>query len=347
MSPNRQLDSQKIRRLLVRSTNWIGDAVMTTPALARLRSLFPRAEITLVAKPLVAELFTPHPHCDRVLVYDRRPGIKDPAAFLRFCRRLRREKFDLAVLFQNAFEAALMARLAGIPRRAGYATDGRGWLLTHRVPLTTAHRRLHHTDYYLALLAGLGLAAGEKPALTLSPTGAELRAAAARLGPGHWVAVNPGASYGAAKRWFPERFAAVAEQLITARQVKIVLIGGPGEREIGRDIVAACRRPLFNLIGETTVRQMMAIIATSRLLITNDSGPMHVAAAVGTPIVAIFGPTDVNTTSPLAPDCLLLHHEIDCAPCLQRQCSRDHQCMRAVTAAEVYAAANTLLERNT
>ena len=332
---------------MIRNPNWIGDAVMTTPAMALIRQHFPQAEITVVAKPLVAELFSNHPDCNRVLVYNRQRGSKGINGFLRFCLQLRRENFDLAILFQNAFEAALMAKLAGIKYRAGYNTDGRGWLLNCRVTINPSTRRLHHTDYYLNLIDKLSLtSSNEKPPLTLTPSAEELREAVNKLGSGSWIAINPGASYGAAKRWFPQRFAAVADRLISSRGVKVVLIGSPGESQIGRDIITASKKPLLNLIGQTTVRQMMAIIATAKLIITNDSGPMHVAAAVKTPIVAIFGPTDETTTAPLSNACILLRHKISCAPCLLRQCPRDHQCMKAITAAEVYAAAAGLLEQN-
>lgn len=332
-----------IKKILVRSTNWVGDAVMTTPAMAALRAAYPAAEIVVVANPLVSELFTHHPYCDRVIVYDKKGPHKGFKGLWRFANVLRQEHFDLAVLFQNAIEAALMAFLAGIPRRAGFRTDARRLLLTHGVPVSKVERRLHHTRYYLQMLERLGICGGDGN-LRLECTPDELAWAKQQLpGDGNWVAINPGAAYGSAKRWFPERFAETADRLAEEYGVNIVFTGGPGEQEIGRDIAAAMKVEPLNLIGRTSVRQLMAVLASVRLLVSNDSGPMHVGAAFGVPIVAVFGPTDHTTTSPKADICRIVRKETDCAPCLLRQCPTDHRCMKAITADDVLVAARDLL----
>jgi len=314
---------------MVRATNWIGDAVMTTPAMGALRANFPAAEIVVVANPLVAELFRYHPYCDRVLVYDKKGIHHGLKGLLRFCGELRRERFDLAVLLQNAVEAAIMAFFARVPRRAGYATDGRGLLLTHPVSLGADERRLHHTRYYLQMLEALDIRGGDG-LLRLDCSADELTWARELLGEGMPAVINPGAAYGSAKRWYPERFAEVGNRLVEEFGVRIVLTGGPGETEIGRDIAAALKAAPINLIGKTSVRQMMAVLSLSRLVVTNDSGPMHVAAAFGVPIVAVFGPTDHTTTSPLAENCRIIRKEVECAPCLLRQCPTDHRCMEMI-----------------
>ena len=315
---------------------------MTTPAMGAIRATFPRAEIVVAANPLVAELFRHHPYCDRVVVFDKKGAHKGVRGLLRFAGELRRERFDLAVLLQNAVEAAVIAVLAGIPRRAGYRTDGRRFLLTHGVPVGEAEKRLHHTAYYLRMLETLGIEGG-KGALRLECTAQESDWAREIMGDGEFVAVNPGAAYGSAKRWIPGRFAEVGDTLAKEFGVRIVLTGGPGEVEIGRDIEAAMSSHPLNLIGKTGVRQMMALLARCRLMVTNDSGPMHVAAAFGIPIAAIFGPTDHTTTSPLAENCRIIRKEVDCAPCLLRQCPTDHRCMEAVTVNDVLAGARQLL----
>jgi len=335
------LDRLHVRRICLRATNWIGDAVMTTPAMAALRSSFPDAEIVVVANPLVAELFRSHPYCDRVIVYDKKGAHRGLRGLWRFCGTLRRERFDLAVLLQNAFEAALMAALAGIPLRAGYGSDGRGLLLTHAVAVGEAQRRLHHTRYYLQMLEALGIAGGDG-ALRLACTEEELARARALLGSADVVVINPGAAYGSAKRWLPERFAEVGNRLHAEFGVRVVLTGGPGETEIGDDIAAAMRVAPLNLIGKTSVREMMAVLSLCRLVVTNDSGPMHVAAAFGTPIIAVFGSTDHSTTSPLADTCRIIRKEVDCAPCLLRQCPTDHRCMEAIGVEDVMAGVHEL-----
>jgi heptosyltransferase-2 len=333
---------EQIARILVRMPNWIGDAVMATPALMAIRQAFPAARLTVVANPLVAELFSFHPGCDQVIVFDKLGKHRGLPGFLRFCRELRRERCDFAVLLQNAFEAAVMALLAGIPRRAGYRTDGRGLLLTAAVPAVDKKHGLHHVDYYLRMLRQLGMSADDRR-LLLALTPGEERRAVELLGSGEWVVINPGASYGAAKRWVPERFAVVADGLAAEYGVKVVLTGGPGEAEIGADIVRAMHGEALNLIGRTSVRELMAVLARCRLLVTNDSGPMHVAAAFGVPVVAVFGPTDHTTTSPLVEACRIVRSEVECAPCMLRECPTDHRCMTRVTADDVLAAARELL----
>ncbi|WP_276609549.1 lipopolysaccharide heptosyltransferase II [Trichloromonas acetexigens] len=333
----------EIKRILLRSTNWIGDAVMTTPAMGVVRRYFPDAEIVVAANPLVAQLFSHHPDCDRVLVYDRKGAHQGPGGFFKFVGELRRERFDLAILLQNAVEAAILATLAGIPRRAGYRSDGRGLLLSHGVPVGAAEKRLHHTDYYLRMLSGVGIV-GETGPLQLACTAEEIAEAEARLGGGQWLAVNPGAAYGSAKRWIPQRFAEVADRLAETHGLRVLLTGGPGEIEIGRDIAQAMTHQPLNLIGQTQVREMMALLSRCRLMITNDSGPMHVAAAFGVPLVAVFGPTDHTTTSPLSERSRIVCKPVDCAPCLLRQCPTDHRCMEAIEVADVLAAAEELLK---
>lgn len=338
------IDPEKVNRILIRQTNWIGDAVMTTPAMGAIRVTFPRAEIVVAANPLVAELFRYHPDCDRVVVFDKKDAHSGIRGMLRFAGELRREGFDLAILLQNAAEAAVIATLAGVPKRAGYRTDGRRLLLTHGVPVGVAEKRLHHTAYYLRMLEALGIRGGNG-ALRLECAPQEADWARKTMGDWEFVAVNPGAAYGSAKRWIPERFAQVGDSLAREFGLRVVLTGGPGEVEIGRDIEAAMSSRPLNLIGQTGVRQLMAVLSRCRLMVTNDSGPMHVAAAFGIPIAAVFGSTDHTTTSPLAENCRIIRKEIDCAPCLLRQCPTDHRCMEAVSVEDVLAGARQLLGR--
>ena len=330
----------------MRTTNWIGDAVMTTPALKAIRETFPDARISIVANPLIAQLFAFHPDCDEVIEYDRQGRHAGLIGFLRFVDLLRRKKFDCAFLFQNAIEAALMAFLAGVRSRAGYMTDGRRLLLTHAVPFTDQEKALHHTDYYLHMLEQCGVTTGDKQQqLALLPD--EVQWAVDNMPRGRYAVINPGAAYGSAKRWIPERFAEVADQLADRYGLSIVLSGGPAEIEIGADIAKIMQTPHKNVIGKTSVRQMMAALAGSSLMITNDSGPMHVAAAFAVPMVAIFGPTDHTTTSPWGTRSQIVRHAVECSPCMLRQCPIDHRCMQRVTVEDVLSAAAALLEDET
>lgn len=315
---------------------------MTTPALRAVRETFAEAHITVVANPLVAQLFEYHPDCNEVIVFDKQGQHAGRLGLLRFASMLRRRHFDCAILFQNAIEAAILAFLAGVPRRAGYATDGRRLLLTHPVPAGVDQRALHHTDYYLHMLAECGVTTTAKlQRLALRPE--EIEWAARQVPAGRFAIINPGAAYGSAKRWIPERFAAVADELSARYGLSIVLSGGPAEMEIGEDIAKAMQAPHLNLIGRTSVRQMMALLAASSLMITNDSGPMHVAAAFAVPMVAIFGPTDHTSTSPWGTRARIVRHPVECSPCLLRQCPIDHRCMQRVTVDDVLSAAAEVL----
>jgi heptosyltransferase-2 len=335
--------------LLVRATNWLGDAVMTTPALAGVREGFPGVRIVLLARPLVAELFRHHPDVDEVMVYER-PGRHDGAlGRLRLAGELRRRRFDGALLLQNAFDAALIAFLGRIPERAGYPTDGRRFLLTLPVPLTPAILKRHEVEYYLCLLDGLGIPRPVPASLKLAVTGEERGAMAARLAslgiePGRpIVAINPGATYGSAKRWYPDRFAAVADALSGEWGARVVVVGSTAEAPLAGEIVAAMRTPPVNFAGGTTVRELMALLSLSSFMVTNDSGPMHIGAALGVPLVAIFGPTDWRRTSPWTDRARVVRIEIDCSPCRRRACDRGHECMLGVTPEMVVDASRQML----
>jgi heptosyltransferase II len=335
-----------IRRILVRGTTWLGDAVMTVPALGRLRAAFPGAHVTLLAPPRAAEVFAGSPLVDEVMFYRRRE--EGARAFLEAARELRRRGVDLALLFQNAFEAALLARLSGARYRVGYNTQGRGWLLTHKLPRTAAHRDRHQTYDYLDLVAegeracfgsAVGASLDNVPALRAS---AEQSAAAEGLlrgrglmpGGGPLVALNAGATNSRAKCWPADRFAALADRLTTELGAQVVLIGAPGERENAERVIAQTkspRRPL-NLAGETGVAELVGLLARCDLVVTNDTGPAHVAAALGTPTLTIFGPTNEFETAPLGPRSELIRAEgVECARCMRRDCPIDHRCMTRVS----------------
>jgi lipopolysaccharide heptosyltransferase II len=339
-----------IKRLLVRGPNWIGDAVMSEPALAALQELFPTTEITLLVKPAIAELLRGHPALHQVLVYEnpgRHVGITGKWTLARALRRL---QFDLAILFQNAFEAALLTFLAGIPRRYGYATDGRGFLLSNPVTVPERTKIGHQVQYYLDLLRPLG-SEGPARAPLLFLSDEEEQAIDRRLAESSiaksdlLVGLNPGSTYGGAKRWLPERFAETADRLIReqgahgGRRVRVVIVGARGEETLGRAVADRMQIKPVQLSGRTTVRELMAVIKRCALFLTNDTGPMHIAAAFGVPVVALFGPTDSRTTSPFGNGHTIVRHSVECSPCLLRECPIDHRCMTRISVDEVYEAA--------
>ena len=341
--------SSRPERLLLRAVNWLGDAVMTTPAMGAIRSAFPGTKIVAAARPTVAELFRNHPFVDEVVVYDRGGIHSGIAGTLRMAKDLRRGRYGAAILLQNAFDAALLTFLSGIPDRAGYATDGRRLLLSRAVPVREEVLSLHHVEYYLHLVGALGIRRPEKASLTLHVTEEERAAARERLGAlgvpegRRIVAINPGATFGSAKRWFPERFAAVADALSEEWDAAVLLVGSAPERPLADEIEAAMRKIPVNLSGRTTVRELMALLSHSVFLVTNDSGPMHIAAAFNVPMAAIFGPTDWRKTSPWTKRARIIRADVDCSPCRLRECDRGHECMLGVTAGMVIAAACELM----
>ncbi len=345
-----------VRRLLVRAPNWIGDAVMCEPALSGLRSLFPQAELTLLAKSSIAELFFAYPGLDHVLVYDDKGSHAGLPGKWTLAGTLRRHGFDLAVLFQNAFEAAFLTWLAGIPRRYGYATDGRTLFLTDSIAVPERSVLTHQVGYYWKLLKQLGLAgAPSAPTLVVSVDEErvlETRLTSAGIGSSDIViGINPGSMYGSAKRWLPERFAEVAQRLAGRlrqdedKQVAVMILGATGEESLGKDIAARVKARSVVLSGATTIRELMAATKRCRLLLTNDTGPMHIAAACGVPVVAIFGPTDWRTTAPYGQEQGIVHEPVDCAPCFLRECPIDHRCMTRVSVEQVYEAGLSGLSR--
>ena len=335
-----------VGRILVRSTNWVGDAVMTLPALRQLRRALPSAHIAILARPWVGAVFERELLADRVLHYG--------AGWRATASALRAERFDAAVLLQNAFEAALIARWARIPLRCGYARDGRSWLLTHAVPVPgDGEIPGHECYYYLELLRRLGLIA-ELPQvdrITLSrPFSREaarerLAALGLRLPPGGSgpvVGISPGAAFGTAKRWLPSRFAAVG-QALAAQGAGVVLFGTALERALAESLAAQISPGAVSTAGRTTLAEFLDLVVGCDLFITNDSGAMHLAAAAGVAVLAIFGATDEVGTAPLGPRVRIIRKPVPCSPCKLRDCPIDHRCMRAVRTEDVLAAAEQML----
>jgi heptosyltransferase-2 len=334
------LNPSSISRLMVRATNWLGDAVMSLPAIREIRGIFPRAHIAVVARPWVADLYARESSIDQVIPYQA----KTLGARREFAARLREARFECAILLQNAFDAALLAWLADIPERIGYRRDGRGWLLTRSIPVPQSGEiPRHERFYYLELLRRAGLLEHfpESESIRLEGTESARDAGAAHLRSlgiaEPVIGISPGASYGGAKCWLPERFAEAAAEF-RALSPSFVVFGSAAERNLCETVtrqLSGAGLPARNLAGETTLREFIDLAAACRLFITNDSGGMHVASAVGVPTVAIFGATDDTTTGPTGPLARVVRHHAECSPCLLRECPIDHRCMTRVTAADV------------
>ncbi len=320
---------------------------MSVPALRALRARFPRAKISILAKPWVADLYRREPFCDRMIPYTA----TDLASKWRAARDLRSFNFDCAILLQNAFEAAAVAFAARIPTRIGYARDGRGPLLTSPIAVPRAGEiPRHERFYYLELLrrAGIVESIRDNDSIHLDGAPDARQAGMARfreLGMGDVVVgVSPGAAYGSAKRWIPERFAEAATGVARELGARVALFGSKAERDLCASIAESIPVPARNFAGETSLGEFIDLAAACRVYLTNDSGAMHIASALGVPTVAVFGATDDAATGPTGPLAKVVREPVECSPCLKRECPIDHRCMTRVSAARVAETALTLLK---
>ena len=339
-------------KILVRATNWVGDAIMSIPALYAMRQRWPEAQIVILGRPWVAELYRGQPFVDSVLILDDASG--SLAGNAGTASELRGAGFDCAILLQNAFSAAWLAWRAKIPQRIGYARDGRSFLLTEAVKVPKGGEiPAHEAFYYLELLrrAGWLQALPEVTQITLNLAAGAADAAEGRLCKAgiragkKRIALAPGAAYGSAKCWAPERFAETADALIDDFDADVILFGASSELEICRQIADRMRHRPVVLAGQTSIGELPALFSRCSLFIGNDSGAMHVAAAVGVPVVAVFGSTDPHGTAPVTSLKRLVQHPVACSPCFLRKCPIDHRCMKRVPVKDVRAAAAQSLEQ--
>lgn len=337
------IDRSQIHRILVRGTNWIGDVVMSLPSLEAVRANFPRRKISVLAKPWVAPLYESHPAVDEVIHYHRAtwsPG--DLAEMIRTARRLRHQNFDLAILFQNAFEAALIAFLAGIRYRVGYNTDARGFLLSHSVPRDPGVMMQHQVEYYLSILRPMGWEAPAKdPVLHVASKDEEtiekLLASHGISGHDILLGLSPGATYGPAKRWPAERFAVIGDWAAERWGAKVILMGSAAEKELCGALSQKMKQKALDLSGMTTLGEAMALIKRSQFFVCNDSGLMHAAAALNVPTLAIFGSTDGVATGPRGKYARMVREPVECSPCLEPECRFGHfRCMLNITPERVW-----------
>jgi heptosyltransferase-2 len=337
-----------MKRILIRSPNWVGDAVMSLPAVSSVCGKVPDAEVVILAKPWVGDLFRDHPRIRKVILY-RSPGVHEGVwGRWRLSRELKQGRFDLVLLLPNSLESALISFLAGIPRRAGYNTDGRGIFLTHRVPVNGRVKREHQVEYYLHLVRSLGIETVERiPSLQVSQgrkAEAEGILKSVSGGSGPFVGISPGAQYGSAKEWFPEKFGELALRISAVIGARLLILGSAGDRAAASRIGEIAGSTVIDLTGKTTLAQALALISRCRVFVTNDSGLMHAASALAVPLVAIFGSTDPRRTGPLGRHSRVVYRPLPCAPCLKTECPRNRECMEAITVEEVFQEVKELWE---
>lgn len=341
-------------KIVIRATNWVGDAILALPALRAVRDKFPEATIAIVARPYVAAIYRDQGICDELISYDHKGQQRGSSGREKLAVELRQKKFDVALLLQNAFDAAWLAWRARVPERIGYARDGRSLLLTKAIAVPRPGEiPAHEKFYYLELLRRVGWLHDLKDETHITlrvPDAMRRRAAETLLEAGSRpqalrIAIGAGASYGSAKCWPPERFAQWANWAQAQRDVDVILFGTPGEAPVSNAIIARMDRKPIDLTGKTEIADLPGLLSQCHLFLGNDSGAMHVAAAVGLPVIAVFGPTDPFGTAPVTTKSSIVQVKPYCSPCFLRRCPTDHRCMKSVLPEMVEEAAKPWLAR--
>jgi len=334
----RELSGQTVNKIILKCANWVGDTIITTPTIRVVRQSYPSARITAIARPWVATLLRTNPDIDEVWEEEKHGRWR---SFKRLARRLRDGRFDLGIAFPNSFAAALLLWAGRVRRRVGYARDGRSFLLTDPVHVQPPLLRDHEVRYHFNLLSALGDVPETIPPLVLEEQ-SQAREAVNHLLETEGIAagipligINPGAFYGSSKRWPTNRFATVAQHLIKVTGGVVVLAGSKGEYSTAQGICNIVGERAHNLSGRASLTELVSLIRRMTIFVTNDSGPMHMAAALNVRTVAIFGPTDWIKTSPWSQNAIVIRRETACAPCMLRCCPIDHRCMERVLVADV------------
>lgn len=346
-----------IKKILVRGANWIGDAVMSVPALRELRRIFPDAQITLHTRTWADGVFRDASFIDEIVTYDKHKWvIKDILDNSQF---LKEDGYELAVLFPNSFESALTTFLTRIPRRIGYNKDARGLLLTDPIAVPEWKNRRHESFYYLNLVAEVEKALlGRETVLqgffdsTIEISDVRRTAARKQLAAfgvdlsKRTVALGVGSTNSRAKRWSVERYAELADRLNGDLDVNVLLVGSNDEIPIAESVLSlAATRPI-SIVGKTSMDEIAAILSEVDLLISNDMGLAHLAPAVGALTIVIFGPTNPDTTAPFSRNSMVIREPVDCSPCMLRDCPIDHRCMTRISVEQVFDQASRTLNAN-
>jgi heptosyltransferase II len=342
----KKLPRDGINKILIRGTNWIGDAILTLPAVSSIRATYPNAHIAMLVKPWVADIYRLFSAVDELIIYENK--FDTPLGVFRLARMLKGKKYDATILLQNAIEAAIISLAAQISLRAGYDSDARGLLLTHRVHRTQELREVHQIDYYLEMVKALGCVPVDREMhleAKINPLDAQdiLR----KFIPDTEktiIGIAPGATYGPAKRWFSDRFAAVADRLNERLASQAILLGGKADWEVAQEVQRLAQTKLINLSGKTTLREAIYLISQCHLFISNDSGLMHIAGALNIPTIALFGSTNPATTAPVGNRSIIVRKEVSCSPCLKKTCPTDFRCMKQIFVEDVFTAAQKLLQ---
>jgi heptosyltransferase-2 len=329
-----------INRILVRGVNWVGDTVLSYPTVQQLKALFPKSHLTILIPSYLVDLWKTFPYVDEIIPFQKKRGIGSLWEDLNLSQSLKERNFDLAVILPRSFRSAFHIFLARIPIRIGYRDEGRSLFLTHGIRRTKGVLGGHRVHYYRGLLEPFGkvenppspqIVLREEDRRWADQTLKDLGIQEGRP----LIGMNPGATYGLAKCWYPDRFGKLGERLVEKWQAKILLFGKEEERPVVDEILQRLGTEGIDLTGKTGLLQLAALLERCALLVTNDTGTMHMAAAVGTPVVALFGSTPPLVTGPWGEGHSIVHRNVACSPCWKRTCPTDHRCMELITVDEV------------
>ncbi len=339
---------KKVRRILVRGVNWVGDTILSYPTVQRLKTAFPDSHLAILIPHHLIDLWKTFPYVDEIIPFEKKEGLESVWRDWKLSHSLRKGRYDLAVILPRSFRSALQIYLARIPIRIGYK-EGRSFFLTYPIERKGEVLRIHRIHYYQRLIEPL-----EVPEEVSSPKlflREEDRSWAEQflrnlglLNRKVLIGLNPGATYGLAKCWPPSRFGELGRRLFENWNASLFLFGRREEQPIAKEILNHLKGEGIDLTGRTDLLQLAALLERCDLLVTNDTGTMHMATAVGTPVVAIFGSTDVNTTGPWGDRHKVIKKDLPCSPCLKRVCPTDHRCMELISVDEVEEAVNLKLK---
>lgn len=343
-------------KILVRGTNWVGDAVMTIPALRELRRIFPSAKIALHTREWARGIFQDAEFLDEILTFDKtKSKIKDA---LVQTKTLKTGNFDLAVLLPNSFESALIAKMSAIPRRFGYGKEGRSFLLTDSVGIPSWKNQRHEVFYYLNLIAEIEKSFFKTQTISQNEPRFDLTVSAERRAEARKmleetgvdltrkiVALGVGSTNSLAKRWSAENYACLNDLLQNELKANVILVGAKDELEVSAEVYEKSKNKPFVLTGKTNLAEIVAILSEIDLLISNDMGLAHIAPAVGTKTLVIFGPTNDKTTKPFPEIAEIIRKTVECSPCMLRVCPIDHRCMTRISPQTVFEKISAILNR--
>lgn len=329
------------KNIIVRMPNWLGDLVMATPVLKDLRHHYPHANITAMCQSNVASLLKHDPNVNEIYSYKRPSGWIHGSQHGEIIQAIRHGEFDLGVLLTNSFSSAWWFWRGRVKNRIGFATHCRSLLLNKAVPFPENKEKQHLVITYKDLLMPLGIPlSNSAPQLYISQeeknTSQELlKNQGIKLGKDIIVGINPGAAFGSAKCWLPERFVEVSKKLLQNPDLYIIYFGDPAGAPLVNDICRQLPNRVINLAGKTTIREVIALIENCNVFLTNDSGPMHICAALNVPLLALFGSTSDVKTGPYGSG-KVIHKHVSCSPCYKRVCPIDFRCMKEISVDEVY-----------